>query len=214
MARTTLTLVVVGVAALGAVAIASKSVIAQAPATCGVGQSADVVGTLEENDAYFIDGKTFAIVRGKAKGDAASKIAALNAHEVGPGAIVFRSGGKLYIGDTGGMASPQAMKDFQDKWAVSYMNAAKEFQDRWAVSYMKDPKNSNVSASGMKDFQDKWAVSYMNANKEFQDSWRSNMKNFQDDWAVSYMKNFQDQWAVSYIKQKQGFQDHWATAYK
>jgi len=29
------------------------------------------------------------------------------------------------------------MKDFQDRWNVSYMNAVKNFQDNWATSYMK-----------------------------------------------------------------------------
>ena len=29
------------------------------------------------------------------------------------------------------------MKDFQDRWKVSYMNAVKHFQDNWATSYMK-----------------------------------------------------------------------------
>jgi hypothetical protein len=29
------------------------------------------------------------------------------------------------------------MKNFQDRWNVSYMTTLKDFQDNWATSYMK-----------------------------------------------------------------------------
>jgi hypothetical protein len=55
---------------------------------------------------------------------------------VSAGAIIFRSGDKLYIVDGTPPADlpPQAMKDFQSNWNVGYM---KSFQDNWNVGYMK-----------------------------------------------------------------------------
>src|ERR1700740_1270869 len=57
------------------------------------------VGTINDNESIFIDGKTFHVVPGRAKGDASVQVKALDARELGPGAIVFRSGEKLYIVD-------------------------------------------------------------------------------------------------------------------
>jgi hypothetical protein len=57
-------------------------------------------GTIADNDGIFIDGQTFEITRGKAKGDVRGLIQGLEARQLGPSAIIFRSGGKLYIVDT------------------------------------------------------------------------------------------------------------------
>jgi hypothetical protein len=51
----------------------------------------DVIGELASNEGIFVDGKTFKIARGKAKGDPSAQIARLGAKEVGPGAIIFRT---------------------------------------------------------------------------------------------------------------------------
>ncbi len=187
-----------------------------AQSTSGTAQSTggDVVGELASNEGIFVDGKTFKIVRGKAKGDPSAQIAKMGAKEVGPGAIVFRYGDKLYLVEGSPQPTPQAMKNFQDNWAVGYMKAVKDFQDNWAVGYMKD-------------FQDNWAVGYMKdpgaveayqkALKDFQDNWNVSymkaMKDFQDNWNVSYAKNFQDNWNVGYMKAVKNFQDNWATSY-
>src|SRR5436309_15921290 len=52
---------------------------------------------IADNDSIYIDGKTFSITPGRAKGDTSTQIQALGARDLGPGAIVFRSGEKLYI---------------------------------------------------------------------------------------------------------------------
>ena len=98
----------------------------------------DVIGELASNEGIFVDGKTFKIARGKAKGDTSAQIARLGAKEVGPGAIIFRYRDKLYMveGTPPGW-DVQAMKSFQDNWNVSYMNSVKTFQDNWDTSYMK-----------------------------------------------------------------------------
>ena len=190
--------VMVGVAAIALmVAGAGQLALAQQP-------TGDVIGELANNEGIFVDGKTFKIARGKAKGDPAAQIAKLGAKEVGPGAIVFRYDDKLYMVEGTPVPAPQAMKSFQDNWNVSYMKAMKDFQDNWSVSYMKDT-GANVDpayAKAFKDFQDGWNVSYMKAAKEFQDNWN-----------VSYIKNFQDSWNTSYMKAAKDFQDNWSTSY-
>ncbi|MGA8413399.1 MAG: hypothetical protein WB756_16700 [Xanthobacteraceae bacterium] len=175
-----------------------------------------MIGELANNEGIFVDGKSFKIARGKAKGDPAAQIAKLGAKEVGPGAIVFRYNDKLYLVEAPAPLPQQAMKDFQDNWNVSYMKAMKDFQDNWNISYMTNFQ-SNSTFPTTKDFQDNWNVSYLKAMKDFQDNWNVSylkaMKDFQDNWNVSYMKNFQDNWNVSYMRTVKDFQDNWATSY-
>src|SRR6516225_872886 len=180
MALSKRTALVAGVAALALAVGAGRLAIAQPP-------TGDVIGELANNEGIFVDGKTFKIARGKAKGDPAAQIAKLGAKEVGPGAIVFRYNDKLYMVEGTPVQAPQALKDFQDNWNVSYM---------------KDPNADPAYAKAFKDFQDNWNVSYMKAAKDFQDNWN-----------VSYMKNFQDNWNTSYMKATKDFQDNWSTSY-
>ena len=134
--------VVATVAALGLGVGVGKFALAQQPAapaapSASAAPTQDVIGELSNNEGIFVDGKTFKIARGKAKGDPAAQIAKLGAKEVGPGAIVFRYNDKLYMVEGTPVQAPQAMKDFQDNWNTSYMKATKDFQDNWSTSYMK-----------------------------------------------------------------------------
>jgi hypothetical protein len=52
---------------------------------------------IADKDAVFIDGTTFQIVPGTPNGDFAKRVEGMGAREIGPGAIIFRSGDKLYI---------------------------------------------------------------------------------------------------------------------
>jgi len=52
---------------------------------------------IANNDSIYINGSSLEIVPGKGKGDASALIKKLDAHAVGPGMIIFRSGDKLYI---------------------------------------------------------------------------------------------------------------------
>lgn len=54
-------------------------------------------GGIADNNAIFIDGKNFQIVPGKAHDDLDGRITTMGAREIGPGAVIFRSGDKLYI---------------------------------------------------------------------------------------------------------------------
>ena len=97
----------------------------------------DVISTLDDNQGILVDKQTFDVIKGNAKTDnPLATLAKMGAREVSAGAIVFRHGDKLYIvdGTPPANASPQAMKDFQSNWNVSYM---KNFQDNFATSYMK-----------------------------------------------------------------------------
>jgi hypothetical protein len=62
-----------------------------------VAATAQTAGSMADTDGLFIDGKNFRIVPGKANGDLGNHLTAMGAREIGPGAIIFRSGDKLYI---------------------------------------------------------------------------------------------------------------------
>src|SRR5947209_8592129 len=68
---------------------------------CGVPSLAIAQATfgIANNDSIYVDGKTMKVVPGKAKGDASALIKELNAQDLGPGTLIFRSGDKLYIAD-------------------------------------------------------------------------------------------------------------------
>src|SRR5712672_2372705 len=77
-------------AVVGLASLSTRSAMAQSQ------QTQDVIA---DNDSILIDGKTFNVIVGKAKGDSAAQIRALGARDLGPGALIFRSGEKLYIVD-------------------------------------------------------------------------------------------------------------------
>jgi hypothetical protein len=54
---------------------------------------------LANNEGIFVDKATFKLVRGMAKSDPTAQIAKLGARPATEGAIIFRSGDKLYIVD-------------------------------------------------------------------------------------------------------------------
>lgn len=57
------------------------------------------LGQLGNNEAVVVDLKNFNIAKAGAKGDNAQHIDKLKAREVAEGAVIFRSGDKLYIVD-------------------------------------------------------------------------------------------------------------------
>src|SRR3974377_916591 len=61
--------------------------------------AAPSIDDLGNNEGIFVDKNTFKVVRGMAKGDPAAQIAKLGARPATEGAIIFRSGDKLYIVD-------------------------------------------------------------------------------------------------------------------
>ena len=59
-------------------------------------QSRDAL-SIADNNSVYVDGKSFKIVPGNAGGDASALIQKLDARDLGSGAIIFRSGDKLYL---------------------------------------------------------------------------------------------------------------------
>jgi hypothetical protein len=59
----------------------------------------NAVGQLASNEGIYVDVKEFKINKGVAKSDPQAQIAKSGAREVSDGAIIFRSGDKLYIVD-------------------------------------------------------------------------------------------------------------------
>src|SRR5215468_3831894 len=67
--------------------------------TFATAQAQQTVLAIPDNDSVYIDAKSFEIVPGKGKGDVGAQIKDLGARELGPGAIIIRSGNKLYIAE-------------------------------------------------------------------------------------------------------------------
>ena len=59
----------------------------------------NATGQLASNEGIYVDAKAFKINKGTAKGDPSEQIKKSGAREVSEGAIIFRSGEKLYIVD-------------------------------------------------------------------------------------------------------------------
>jgi len=57
------------------------------------------LGQLGNNEAVVVDMKSFNIAKAGAKGDTSTHVDKLKAREVAEGAVIFRSGNKLYIVD-------------------------------------------------------------------------------------------------------------------
>lgn len=124
------TWIVIGFVMVGLASGATTLAIAQAP-------SQNVISKLDNNQGIFVDKMSFDVVKGSAKTDnPVATLTKMGAREVSAGAIIFRSGDKLYTvdGTPPPDLAPQAMKDFQSNWNVSYM---KNFQDNFSTSYMK-----------------------------------------------------------------------------
>ncbi len=73
--------------------------LASAIATPALAQSPGAARPLAEGEGLLIDARAFSVTPGAPKGDVAARIGSLGAREIGPSAIVFRSGEKLYIVD-------------------------------------------------------------------------------------------------------------------
>lgn len=101
------------VIALGSVAAAAIALAQQQP-------QQEVIGVLANNEGIFVDGDTFKITRGRAKGDPSVQIGKFDAKEVGAGAILVRVNDKLYLLSEGKSdPSPQAMREFfRSNWST------------------------------------------------------------------------------------------------
>jgi hypothetical protein len=126
----------------GALVLAGAIAVVVAAAGIAFGQSSRLmrpdpeatVLTLGNHEGIYVNRTTFKVELGKAKADPTAKIAEMGAKEISHGAIIFRSGDKLYIVDgKPADAQPQAMKSFADDlW--SQPRLMKSFDDAWQHS--------------------------------------------------------------------------------
>ena len=103
--------------------------------TLAVARAQDAPGTIADHDSIFIDGQTFKVTPGKAKADAPVESKALGARDLGPGAVIFRSGEKLYIVDT-----PLLLQNGGAGRPGVYLDADEEQANRIRIAY-DPPRN-------------------------------------------------------------------------
>lgn len=99
MSRASAKFLVIG---LASVCVAAAGVTVASSQRAGLGE-------LANNEGILVDVKSFKIVKGTAKSDPTAHIVKLGARPVAEGAIVFRTGDKLYIADGNPAGGPQAM---------------------------------------------------------------------------------------------------------
>src|SRR5580700_4905502 len=115
---------------------------------------------IANNDSVYIDGNSLKIVPGKGKGDASALIKKLDAHAVGPGMIIFRSGDKLYMADAPSpaiQASSGADQYGSDRdTSVSAAQAERDWQEflRQNRRYGSDRDTSVSAAQAERDWQE------------------------------------------------------------
>src|SRR5262245_43693275 len=104
-------------------------------------QSPAAPGTIADNDSIFIDGATFTVTPGKAKASASDLIKTLGARELGRGAIVFRSGEKLYIVNGPPRLPPRGCAD-----RSVAVKAESQQTNRIRIEYVppKNPEHQNL----------------------------------------------------------------------
>jgi hypothetical protein len=102
--------------------------------------------TIPDNDSVYIDAKSFQVVPGKGKGDAGAQIKDLGARELGPGAIIIRSGNKLYI------AEGQTLRGVVTAYAYDPRQYNPSLTGGGSVGYNQqfayDPRQYNPSLTG------------------------------------------------------------------
>jgi len=113
---------------------------------------------IADNDSVYIDGNSFQIIPGKAKGEAAVQIKNLPVRDLGPAAIVIRSGGKLYIADAQSeMAGVQAQASIPGRNAAYDPQAYNPrvlgggslgYNHNIATDYAYDPRAYNPTLQG------------------------------------------------------------------
>jgi hypothetical protein len=115
---------------------------------------------IANNDSIYINGSSLEIVPGKGKGDASALIKKLDAHAVGPGMIIFRSGDKLYIADVSPSVAQTSYAS--DRYgsdrdtSVSAAQAEREWQEflRQNRRYGSDRDTSVSAAQAEREWQE------------------------------------------------------------
>jgi hypothetical protein len=91
--------------------VATTIALTSSVSSLAIAQAQDTSRTIAKNESIFIDGKALTVTHGSAKDDVSAQITRLGAHDLGPGAIIFRANDKLYIVDAPPL--PLALNDQQ-----------------------------------------------------------------------------------------------------
>jgi len=124
--------IITGLAGANA-ALAQSPAAPAAPATPPAPATPATAAALGDNDSILIDPTTFTITRGKARADVSGLIQSLGARELGAGAIVFRSGPRLYIVDAPMLAGTSNGRNI-------YLTAEQSQPNRVRIEYL-EPKS-------------------------------------------------------------------------
>jgi Putative metallopeptidase len=142
--------VILGAVILGAGMLPTNHALAQ-PQALPTASQVLPSGTLPDNDSIFIDGKNFTVTPGRAKGEASNQIKTLGARDLGPGAIVFRSGARLYI-----VSTPLLLPGARDQADGNVYATATQADQPGRIEIQYDaPNNSDLQAvyKRLKDHQ-------------------------------------------------------------
>jgi hypothetical protein len=118
-------------------------------ATFATAHAQQTAVTIPDNDSVYVDAKSFQVIPGKGKGDAGAQIKDLGARELGPGAIIIRSGNKLYI------AEGQTLRGVVTAYAYDPRQYHPSLTGGGSVGYNQqyayDPRqyNPNLTAGGI-----------------------------------------------------------------
>jgi hypothetical protein len=171
---------------------------------------------IADNDSVYIDAKSFKIVPGKKKGDTSALIERLNARNLGPGTIVFRSGDALYIAD----APPVVLAQLGDRYgsdrygsdretSVSAAQAEREWQE-----YLRQNRyGGNRYGSDRYGSDRDTSVSAAQAEREWQEYLRQNRygsDRYGTDPAQQRVYIIDPEYAQ--YKLKKFFEDNWTTS--
>jgi hypothetical protein len=120
--------------------------------TAALAQAPNAPHTMGDNEAIFIDGKTLTVAPGRAKDDIGSQLGNLNVRPLGPGAIIFRAGDKLYVIDGAPMGSTYAMYDDpgidRQRSYGGFYDSGAEWRRQQSYGGLYDPANDRQRSYG------------------------------------------------------------------
>jgi len=104
--------------------------------------------SIADSDSIFVDGNSLKVVPGKAKGNASALVDELDARDLGPGTIIFRSGNRLYLVDAPTVQGTRLGSDRRD-----YGSDRRDYgSDR--RDYGSDREAGPTTAQGERERQD------------------------------------------------------------
>jgi hypothetical protein len=159
------------------VAAAVIACISSVSTLSAVAQTRDVLG-IADNDSVYIDAKSFKIVPGKAKGDTSVLIKKLDARNLDPGTIVFRSGDQLYIADDSPVIQAQLADRYgSDRYGSDRYGSDRYGSDRYGSDrYGSDRYGSDRYGSDRYGSDRDTSVSAAQAERDWQEYLRQNRR--------------------------------------